>query len=162
MTTRVSPDWNPFNWLDAVAISASLICAVHCLLTPLLVVLLPILTTTFWVSENFHLWMILFVIPTTGIAIFMGCRKHRDRVVFALSGLGLFALTGVAGYETFLHSGDVVADAHCAACAAAAAAEPSELLSAPTMVNLFGGMLLAGGHLRNFILCRSARCSHDC
>ncbi|MEM7672883.1 MAG: MerC domain-containing protein [Verrucomicrobiota bacterium] len=161
MSTRVSSDWNPFNWLDAVAISASLLCAVHCLLTPLLVVLLPILTTTFWVSESFHLWMILFVIPTTGIAIFVGCRKHRDRAVFALSGLGLLALTGVAGYEAFFHSSASVADAHCAACAAAAA-EPSELLAAPTMVNLFGGMLLAGGHFRNFILCRSARCSHDC
>ena len=66
----------------------SVICAVHCLVTPLIVTLLPIISTTFWVHENFHLWMVFLVVPTTTAAVFMGCRKHKDKPVAALSVLG--------------------------------------------------------------------------
>jgi hypothetical protein len=44
------------------------ICGIHCLVTPLLLVALPILATTFWVDQNFHLWMLLLVLPTTSLA----------------------------------------------------------------------------------------------
>ena len=76
------------GWLDKLAISMSVICAVHCLVTPLIVTLLPIISTTFWVHENFHLWMVFLVVPTTTAAVFMGCRKHKDKPVAALSALG--------------------------------------------------------------------------
>ena len=72
------------GWLDSLAISMSLICAVHCLLTPVLIALLPIISTTFWVHENFHLWMVFLVVPTTSLAVFMGCRQHKDKFVAML------------------------------------------------------------------------------
>jgi len=53
------------GWLDTLAVGMSLLCAVHCLLTPVLLVFLPILGGTFWVSNNFHLWMLLLVLPAT-------------------------------------------------------------------------------------------------
>ena len=57
--------------LDKLAIGMAGICAVHCLLTPVLVVLLPIVATSFFVHKDFHLWMLFGVLPTTLFAVFM-------------------------------------------------------------------------------------------
>ena len=84
------------GWLDSLAISMSVICAVHCLVTPLIVTLLPIISTTFWVHENFHLWMVFLVVPTTSAAMFMGCREHTDKAVACLGSGGLSFIVLVA------------------------------------------------------------------
>ena len=52
-----------------------------------LIALLPIISTTFWVHENFHLWMVFLVCPS--LAVFMGCRKHKNKMVVFLSTLGV-------------------------------------------------------------------------
>lgn len=135
-------------------------CAVHCLLTPIILVLLPVVATTFWVSENFHLWMLMFAIPTTALAIYAGCRKHKDRVVLALSALGLFTLSTVAAYEVVAFTSDASTVAHCAACAAAEAGS-EDTFHAHLGINALGGFLLAAGHVRNFLLCRAENCSHE-
>jgi hypothetical protein len=70
----------------------ALICGIHCLVTPVLLVALPVLATTFWVDANFHLWMLLFVIPTTTFAVFSGCRRHKDKWVIGTAALGLSLL----------------------------------------------------------------------
>ena len=67
----------------------AVICGIHCLVTPVLLVALPILATTFWVDENFHLWMILLVIPTTSLALWSGVRNHKDKWVYAAGEMGL-------------------------------------------------------------------------
>jgi hypothetical protein len=129
------------------------------LLTPILLVTLPIVATAFWAQKDFHLWMVLLVLPMTGTAVFLGCRKHKDRGVILLSALGLGLLVSVACYEAFLtphpHPTAGGADACC----------PSEgspaLFSTPMMTNLLGGFLLASGHVRNYLLCRKAACAHD-
>jgi len=80
------------NTLDRIAITMAVICGIHCLVTPILLVALPIITTTFWVDENFHLWMLLLVIPTTGLALWSGCTRHKDKWVIAAAALGLCLL----------------------------------------------------------------------
>ena len=82
------------GWLDRVAISLAMVCAVHCLVLPVLIILLPIIATSFFAHENFHLWMLLLVLPTTGLSIFMGCRRHKDKWVAALTVAGLLFLGG--------------------------------------------------------------------
>ena len=147
-----------YGWLDSLAISMAMMCAVHCLLTPVLIVFLPILTTTFWVHEDFHLWMILFVVPTTSAAVFMGCRKHKDKGVLILSAIGLTFLVSIAVYETMFNSQLVSQEhAHCAHCAAKSS---KNILAASTVVNVLGGILLASAHVRNYLLCRKAKCTH--
>ena len=148
-----------YGWLDSLAIGMSMICAVHCLLTPILIVSLPIITTTFWVHEDFDLWMVFFVVPTTTAAVFMGCRKHRDKAVLILSAIGLTFLVSVAVYETMFNSGSVLQDqAHCAKCANL---NTGNILTASTLVNVLGGILLASAHVRNYLLCRHSNCTHD-
>ena len=101
MTNTSKSQCSTHGWLDSLAISMSVICAVHCLLTPVLVIVFPIVTTTFWVHQDFHLWMLFFVLPTTSLAVFLGCRKHRDKFVVSLSAAGLCCLFAVSLYESF-------------------------------------------------------------
>ncbi|MCH2155566.1 MAG: MerC domain-containing protein [Opitutales bacterium] len=153
-TNKIDP--RSHGWLDSLAIGMSMLCAVHCLLTPLLIVALPIIATTFWVSTNFHLWMLLLVVPTTSLAVFMGCRRHKDDAVFLLGVFGLACLVSITIYEMWGHS-QIAAGGYCPHCAAVA---EGDLFNAITGFNVLGGVLLASAHTRNFMLCRRARCAH--
>lgn len=159
MNTDTKSNCKTNGWLDSLAIGMSLLCAMHCLLTPVLIVFLPILATTFWVHENFHLWMVLFVVPTTSAAVFMGCKKHKDKAVLILSLLGMALLVSVAAYEVFFHSEVGLQEtAHCPHCAAKV---QGNIFTTNTLINVLGGMLLASAHVRNFLLCRKSSCTHD-
>lgn len=124
--------------LDGIALTLTGVCGVHCLLTPVLLIAFPILGGSFLADEHFHLWMLLGILPTAGIATFLGCRKHKDRRVFAFTVVGLCFL-GLAvffGHHHHLHLADKV-------------------------LTVIGGILLAFGHVRNFRLCRQVACCHD-
>lgn len=151
------------GWLDHLAIGMAAVCAFHCLLTPILVIALPIIATSFFVHEDFHLWMILLVLPTTGFSIFMGCRRHKDRWVALLSAIGLSILIGALVQERWQHGGHsehVDHAAHCASCARDVIEEPVPLHAA-AWINTLGGLFLASAHVRNFRLCRQSRCDHN-
>ncbi|WP_425499902.1 MerC domain-containing protein [Cerasicoccus maritimus] len=155
----------------------AVVCGIHCLVTPVLLVALPILATTFWVNENFHLWMLLLVIPTTSLALFSGCRQHKDRIVVVLAFIGLSLLVAALLSERALHddfstanitpsatsdSSDCSTCRHCALPSSASnelPAEHSELAWLPIM-NTLGGLFLVAGHSRNFLLCRRSKCAH--
>ena len=147
------------GWLDSLAISMSVICAVHCLLTPILLALLPIISTTFWVHENFHLWMGFFVVPTTSLAVFMGCRQHKDKLVAFLGFAGLTCIVVVAIYQYSFHAGQPLAD--CETCPVCAPPGSGSFLNATTLFNCLGGLLLVGAHFRNYRICRKANCDHS-
>lgn len=150
------------GWLDKLAISMAAVCAVHCLLTPVLIVMLPILATSFFVHQDFHLWMLFLVIPTTSFAVFMGCRKHKDRWVATLSAIGISILVCALVYERQQNAAQTAAHAHADACPHCVRSldEGSAPLHAAALFNTFGGLFLAGGHFRNFRLCRKTRCQH--
>ena len=147
------------GWLDSLAISMSVICAVHCLLTPLLVVLFPILTTTFWVHQDFHLWMLLFVLPTTSLAVFLGCRKHKNKFVMGLSAAGLACLFAVSLYESLSHANQL--SQHSSECLQCIQGGVKDHFSVTTFANILGGILLASAHVCNYRLCRRSQCTHD-
>jgi hypothetical protein len=92
------------HWLDRIAISMAVVCGIHCLVTPFLLVALPILATTFWVDSNFHLWMLLLVLPTTSLAVWSGCRRHKDKWVLAAAIVGLTILTVSLVWERSGHA----------------------------------------------------------
>lgn len=159
MTDATQPQSRSHGWLDSLAIGMSLICAVHCMVTPVLMVLLPVLATTFWAHKDFHMWMLLLVLPTTTTAIFLGCRKHKDLAVAALSFLGMTLLVSVAMYESLFHSTLVQNEHdHCIYCAQR---ELGDIFNTTTLVNILGAVFLTSAHARNFLLCRRAHCCHE-
>ena len=74
------------NFSDKTAISLSLLCAIHCLFFPLLLVLSPTLASLQLDNEAFHVWMVAAVLPISIYALTMGCKKHK-RVQLLVSGL---------------------------------------------------------------------------
>ena len=151
------------SWLDHFAIGMAALCAMHCLLTPILIMALPIVATSFFVHQDFHLWMIFLVLPTTTFAVFMGCRNHKDRAVLALSAIGLSVLLFALVQEQmhYASEGDVaVSSADCETCARDLSAEPIPM-QAGVWLNAIGGFFLASAHVRNFRLCRKSSCGYD-
>lgn len=149
--------------LDRLAFLLSGACAVHCLLTPLLVVLLP-LTVAGWLTHpDFHFWMLALVVPSTGLAMVLGYRRHRDRITVmgSLGGVGLLALAlfighGVAafGMEAEIHR----VDHHATGCCSLEPGTPALAgLSLEAMVTTLGGLVLVACHWRNLNLSRSGR-----
>jgi predicted branched-subunit amino acid permease len=127
------------RWLDGMAVLLSGTCMVHCLVLPLLVTVLPIMQGNSLLDEQtFHLIMLLFILPTSLIALTIGCRKHKDRLTMVLGAVGLFILTFTAllGHEVFGLVGE-------------------------RFVTTVGGLILALAHIQNFRRCRSADCQHD-
>lgn len=121
--------------LDRVAASASALCVFHCLATPILIIVVPVLSSTFVADEEFHRLLLMFLLPVSLAALFIGCRRHRDRIVFVLGSLGLISLvlTGYLGHDLLGELGEKV-------------------------TTVISGVILAIGHLRNYQLCRRDGC----
>ena len=120
---------------ELIAVSASALCVFHCLATPILLIAVPVLSSTFVADEEFHRFLVLFLLPVSLVALFIGCRRHRDRVVLVLGGLGLISLvlTGYLGHELLGELGEKI-------------------------TTVMSGVILAIGHLRNYQLCRRDGC----
>ena len=116
---------------DRAAIGLSLLCAIHCLATPLAIVLIPSLAALPLEGETFHLWMVILVIPTSIFALTMGCKKHKRHRVAILGGIGLSILIAALLVEGF---------------------ESGEILE--KVLTVIGAAFIAAGHLWNFRLCR--------
>lgn len=121
--------------LDKLAISLSLICAVHCLLLPVALVMLPTLIATQLEDDHFHQWMLLAALPTSLIALTSGCRRHLKFSVMAmgLMGLSILTLTAFFGHTLLGETGEKIA-------------------------SLLGASLIALSHFRNHILCKRLQC----
>lgn len=138
--------------LDKVAIFLSATCAVHCLLTPIAIIALPIVASSIFANANFHLWMLYLILPSTGIAIFLGCKDHKDKKVILFSSAGLLILIGSTIYQLNLQSDSGI----CVICASGG----HSLLNPLVWINILGGAFLITAHVRNFKLCRINKCKH--
>lgn len=120
---------------DKAAIGLSLVCAVHCLLLPVALVILPTLAASTFSDERFHQWMLMTVLPTSLLALTMGCQRHRNMSVMAmgLPGLAILTLAAFLGHDWLGESGEKIA-------------------------SLLGASLIALGHFRNHKLCRRLQC----
>lgn len=121
----------PQYLIDKTAIGLSLLCAIHCLLIPLLLVITPSLASLNIHNEAFHVWMVIIVIPTSLYALTMGCKKHQRYTLLGIGAIGLSCLLlSVALGEHIL-------------------GEAGE-----KTLTLIGAGILAYGHYRNYRLCQ--------
>lgn len=120
---------------DKTAISLSVICTLHCLVLPFVVVMLPALAALNLQDETFHLWMVIAVIPISLLALTMGCKKHRDYRVplLGITGLSLLILAVVLDHDLIGETGEVV-------------------------LTVLGATIIAAGHLLNYRLCQRHHC----
>ncbi len=127
--------------LDKFAILLSGICLVHCLVAPLALTLIPIFSLTTFVEDVvFHRLMLWVVVPTSIVALFIGCKKHR---------LWSIALSGVFGIGILF--------------AVAFLGHDHISVGAEKVATSIGGLLLALSHYLNYKACQSITCeSSNC
>lgn len=132
------PDDSARSLLDIAGGAISLVCMVHCLALPLALTLAPTLSVALLDEGPFHMMMLVLVLPTSVVALSLGCRRHRQLPVVLLGAAGLTALffTAFFGHGLFGVMGERLATA-------------------------LGGLLLAMAHWQNFSACRRASCSHQ-
>lgn len=124
--------------LDRMAIAVSGVCVVHCLIAPFLLVMAPALA---WVNDTegtFHHVLLFLILPTSVVALSLGCRRHRDRLTLLLGASGLLQLgiTGLWGHDLFGEMGERIS-------------------------TVIASAVLSSGHLLNYRLCRRDEC-HRC
>lgn len=81
--------------LDRVGMALSLICLIHCLLTPVLLISLPILARYYLAHPWFHLILAVLIVPVGLVAFYSGYKHHHNKWVLLLGTPGLFIIAGV-------------------------------------------------------------------
>jgi hypothetical protein len=120
----------PFDWrinlAEGTAAATSLLCLVHCLALPVLLLVLPAALATYAVAESFH-WLILAGLVPFAVAVFwLGYRQHGSfrPVVAGLSGIICLGLALVPDFP----------------------------LGTEVALTVVGSVLLLAGHLGNWRL----------
>ena len=113
------------KYFDLIGISLSGICFIHCVLTPILIMLTPFLA-----GHEFHENIIYLIIPTAVIALAVGCSRHRDIWVGIIGITGISILILALIYHTTY--GELVG----------------------LILTMIGSILIISAHYRNRILCQ--------
>ena len=94
---------------DKIAISFSVVCALHCLLLPIVVIFLPSISATFLGTEDFHKTLLYFVIPSSIIALSLGCKMHGKYEVYSYGffGIGALIFASFFGHDYFGEVGEI-------------------------------------------------------
>jgi hypothetical protein len=125
-------------WLDRTGVLLSAVCLVHCLALPILLTLIP-MTQLGWLDEQlFHDLLLTVILPTSVIALCLGCHRHRQWKILGVGfvGLGILAVLSLVPHA----------------------------LIAPLverLLTIFAGCLLVFAHIANFRRCRDEDCHHD-
>ncbi|WP_066517558.1 MerC domain-containing protein [Sphingobium cloacae] len=87
------------NVIEGAAVSASLLCLVHCLALPFLLLLLPGIIGLFAQSPAFHYFALALVLPTALAAFSLGYRRHGAvlPVLMGLAGIGCLVIALLPG-----------------------------------------------------------------
>lgn len=124
--------------LDRVGATASLMCALHCAIMPLVITLLPLIGLQFLAQEWVE-WLLVASAAIIGVtSLCFGFKKHQSWQALHLLGVGLTMI--VLGRVWERHS-----NAHWAV---------------PVLV--LGGCTVAGSHVLNQYLCRTCQKCASC
>lgn len=93
------------NW-DAVGVSASLACAIHCALLPLFLTSLPLFGINIINNESFEAGMILLAFCIGSYSLYHGFKKHHHKwlplAIFTIGFILLVMKEFVVTYHTWL------------------------------------------------------------
>ena len=121
--------------MDRSAIGLSVVCLVHCLVIPVALTMSPALAAYWFADESFHTMLVYVVLPTSIVAMGLGCKRHRTFAVIAWGVSGLAALSLAVVLDSALLS------------------EAGEKL-----LTMLGAVLVVVAHVQNFRLCRRCDC----
>ncbi len=127
--------------LDRLGATGSTLCAIHCALLPMLIAVLPSFGIALWLGDGFERGFVVFATFLGLFTLIQGYRRHRAIRALGLLAPGLAALWFGIGYEPLHH-----------------AAVPH------AVIMTFGGTLVGLAHLANLRLnhghVHDAHCAH--
>ena len=82
-------DMRQLGRIDRLGASLSFLCALHCLLQPLLLLALPMVGLGFFLNENLETLFLGVTVVLASFALLMGYRHHRNVLVFPFLGAGI-------------------------------------------------------------------------
>jgi CDP-diglyceride synthetase len=118
---------------DRIGISASILCAIHCVLTPLLVILIPF-AGNFLAGAWIHVAIAVVIFPVAIWALWNGYRRHRHPRILIAGGIGLLFMAAGMFFEGATHS--------------------SRESALQTLFMIAAGLTLASAHYFNLRACR--------
>ena len=94
--------------LDKSAISLSVLCMAHCLIIPVIPILLPTLFSLSLGGELFHKLLLVAVVPLSAVALLLGCQKHQHWTVliWGIAGLSLLVFAGIFAHDLMGEAGE--------------------------------------------------------
>lgn len=148
------------TFLDRTGIAASVFCAIHCAIAPILLIAAPALGGV-WTHPLSHLAIAALVLPVAGFALRSGLRSHGRRWVAVLGGLGI-VLVLVGAVLPYLTTSADVGAACCDQCCPSLVVDEvtgAESLNVPpaSIVTLLGGISLVVSHMANLRCCAGCR-----
>ena len=105
---------------------------------PVFLTVFPSSLTVLLQDEQFHQLMVWLVIPSSLLAVVIGCRKHKDSWVLSgvVIGIAVMTFTAIFGHKALGESGEKI-------------------------FTIIGATVLAVSHTRNYKLCRKNSCNHS-
>jgi hypothetical protein len=144
---------------DRIGVVASILCAIHCLVTPPLLLLLPTFGRA-WAHPASHWIMALLVVPLAFLALRQGFWIHRRKWVLVAGGLGVTLILAGAALPYFDSSeatgGEDACDSCCPSLHTAATGETRLEIPPASVVTTLGGIALILAHAGNL------RCRYTC
>ncbi|MBY6062731.1 MerC domain-containing protein [Pseudidiomarina sediminum] len=122
---------------DKAAIGLSFLCLLHCLLLPLLFIVVPSFAGIMALNDDlFHQWMLVLVVPVSAFALVVGYRHHRNAKVFASGAVGVsfMVIAALIGHDLLGHTGEII-------------------------LTIIGSLIIAFSHFRNYRLNRTRACA---
>ncbi|MGH1366922.1 MAG: MerC domain-containing protein [Calditrichia bacterium] len=134
---RIESAFTVRNFADRIGVLSTSLCALHCLLVPVLLVAGTTLPISFFTDELFHKLMLAISLPAGAFAFGIGCWQHKDLWVLGLGVLGLVGLASAAFllHDLIGHEGEII-------------------------VTVASAVALIAAHVRNYRLCKSDKCDH--
>ncbi len=124
---------------DKSAIFLSILCLVHCLFLPILVLILPAVSALgFFADEHFHQLLIFVIIPISFIALLSSYIRFKNWSIigFIVFGVALITFAAFLGHDLVGHVGEVV-------------------------LTVIGSIFIAYGHTKNLSLRRQSSVVND-
>jgi hypothetical protein len=121
--------------VDQIGIWTSMLCVIHCLLTPVLLSLSAVSAHFLPSEERTHRTLAVAIAALGAIALVKGYRRHRSSRVLVLMAIGLIFIFGGAYWGNHL---------------------PSHI--AEVLITLVGSGFMIAAHRTNHTFCRDCSC----
>ena len=124
---------------DRISIGISILCVMHCLLFPSLLIFSSNYLLLFLNNEFFHYILLFLIVPVSTFALTIGSKNHDNYFIFATGLIGIVFL-----FSALLFDIKIL------------------FFSSEILLTLLGSMIVMFAHYKNFQLCRHLNCDcHD-